>query len=168
VVRLNRPSVRTWCAGLLNFQKMSHNFFNGPLKFLSNPLKHQSILFFLWKTSHLLMSTLQSLILAGVALDVVWRWLVQLIHHIITGGFPLLSSKSGKWQASYCASHHHLKPGRATLSTNKKQGNGEKQRLIGQRAIGKFWERNYETIGNLRVAYKSNWMGLSLRQYNLK
>jgi hypothetical protein len=70
---------------------------------------------------------------------------VKLFLDTNTGRFPPVALECEKQDTTYynqCSTLHHRKLARATYhSTNKKQGKGEKQILIGQRVLeGSEWK----------------------------
>jgi hypothetical protein len=110
----------------LFFQKVAFEVFAHPT------LKHLPILFFKTgicvDTSQLLISTCQSLKLAGVAIDAIEKQLVHLFYHSNASGFLLNPLENRKCNTShrllYLQSYnlHLRKPERATCSNNRKQG----------------------------------------------
>ncbi len=119
-----------------NFQQVIFEFLTGIWSSWSNSFS----MLFLWETGsigarRLLISTCQSPKVAGGVVDVRVRQPMQLFHHASHGidfSQYCWKEESATPLASPC---QHWKQRRVThFSTNKKQGQGEKQIMIGPRA----------------------------------
>jgi hypothetical protein len=67
---------------------------------------------------------------------------------------PLTDFSRGLWKTRSFA-RHQWKPRRATLSTNEKQGKGEKQNLTGPGVRGRYWrvERGKYKLANVNTSF---------------